>query len=800
MILHPPQPPPQKYKLDPMSDEQQLICDHIKKGNNAVVDACAGSGKSTTILSIAQEMPHHKFIQLTYNSMLCADSRKKVFDLGLSNLDVCTYHGLVVKNYDPKGYTDTVIRRVISHNISPKNPIPRFHVLVLDEVQDMTFLYFKLIVKFCRDMGHPTQILILGDYMQGLYEFKGADTRFLTKALQIWSKFPLIIKNGEPMSATASTASTASGLFAEFTLKMSYRITQPMADFVNNVMLGERRLLACRDGERVMYLRQQTFNAGKFIIYKINSLIADGKATADDFFILGASIRASAKEIRLIENELVRSGIPCYVPVADDDKIDERVIEGKVVFSTFHSVKGRQRKYVFIIGFNETYFDYYARTVERLICPNTLYVATTRATHGLCMVESHNMSHDRPPKFLKLDHLGMKTQPYIDFRGMHQTLFEEKPTPNENQKIKHKTEYITPSDLIRFIPETVLDEINPILEEIFIRVPSPVTWGTPPVEINFPNVIKTNEKYYEDVSDINGIAIPFMYFDKYMVSAKEETEKPPLESGIDTIARIIEKEIKNHKTAHKHSFLTVIFDTLYKKIKGNGEEETAPTTTTPRSPHCKMHSIEDYLKISNLFYAVKEKLYFKIKQINENDYRWLSDEMVETAFRRMDEIIGRDMKTAKTNENACSPKIEYVLVDKTTPEDKYKHIDELLKTHFPEKLFRFREARVDLMTENTVWELKCTSSLTNEHYLQVVIYAWIWRMIHENMLELENIRDFRLFNIKTGEQFRLNATTDQLNSIILAVLKGKYLKQDKKDDDEFLRECWDILLENPANE
>jgi hypothetical protein len=38
-------------------------------------------------------------------------------------------------------------------------------------------------------MGTPFQLLILGDYMQGLYEFKGADIRFLTMGSEIWSVF-----------------------------------------------------------------------------------------------------------------------------------------------------------------------------------------------------------------------------------------------------------------------------------------------------------------------------------------------------------------------------------------------------------------------------------------------------------------------------------------------------------------------------------------------------------------------------------------------------------------------------------
>ena len=40
-----------------MSDEQQRVADYIKKGYNVTVDACAGSGKSTTILSVAKELP-----------------------------------------------------------------------------------------------------------------------------------------------------------------------------------------------------------------------------------------------------------------------------------------------------------------------------------------------------------------------------------------------------------------------------------------------------------------------------------------------------------------------------------------------------------------------------------------------------------------------------------------------------------------------------------------------------------------------------------------------------------------------
>jgi superfamily I DNA/RNA helicase len=97
--------------------------------------------------------------------------------------------------------------------------------------------------------------------------------------------------------------------------------------------------------------------------------------------------------------------------------LDERIIRGKVVFSTFHSVKGRQRKHVFVVGFDESYFDYYARDASRTECPNTLYVGCTRATETLVLMEKDNHYEDGPLPFLKRTHAQMRRETWIDFRG-----------------------------------------------------------------------------------------------------------------------------------------------------------------------------------------------------------------------------------------------------------------------------------------------------------------------------------------------------------------------------------------------
>ena len=81
--------------LDPMSDEQRHVYNLISEGNNVIVDACAGSGKSTTILSIAEAMPTVEFIQLTYNSVLCGEIRQKIKELAIQNLHLMSMFSIV---------------------------------------------------------------------------------------------------------------------------------------------------------------------------------------------------------------------------------------------------------------------------------------------------------------------------------------------------------------------------------------------------------------------------------------------------------------------------------------------------------------------------------------------------------------------------------------------------------------------------------------------------------------------------------------------------------------------------------
>jgi hypothetical protein len=713
-----------------LSEEQQNILNATKTGDNVVVDAVAGTGKTTLVMAIAKEMSSHKILQITYNKSLKFEVREKIKDAGLENITIHTYHSLSVCYYSCNAHVDNEIKKIVVNDSPPAKQIPAFDMLVIDESQDMTFLYYQLVAKFAKDIGSPIQLLVLGDYMQGLYEFKGSDIRFLTLAESIWIQHP----------------SLRTQRFQQCSMKMSYRITKQMSSFVNNAMLGEPRMDACRDDVNVQYIRNSRYNLELIVCAEINRLFDTG-VKPSDIFILGPSVKGERSNIRKLENMLVEKNIPCHVPMMENNDIDQRVIDGKIVFSTFHCVKGRQRKYVFVVGFDNSYFRYYARSLPRDICPNTLYVACTRASIGLYVLESDTRRDDRPLEFLHMNHIDMKQQDYIRFRGQHQSLFLKIEETESNLPIK-----ITPTELIKFIPEETNQHICSILDRIFVTEQEIIE------NLDIPGVIQTKKGFYEEVSDLNGIAIPCMYYDHLLNAWNDSYSYKTKDS---TLYDIIDMNVEN-LSEKKQQFLLEIIDNLPETIE----------------------SVNDYLYMANINSAIQESLYFKLNQIDRDDYNWLSDEHVSVCKDRLRTIVSPDCQ------NSVPLIEEYIMT--ASMDEQHSAIDIFTERILPDKKFRFN-ARVDLITETTVWEFKCTSELTSDHMLQLVIYSWLWNMkkSKENLEEDEKI--FRLFNIKTGELLRLDASMGDLNNIMSALLSSRYIEPVVKDDTTFVDDCIDYI-------
>ena len=692
--------------MNPPSEEQQHIIDQVKAGKNVIVHAVAGSGKSTTVLSMSDQLKDKHILQLTYNSSLRLEIKEKTEKLELKNIDVHTFHSLAVKHYAADAHNDTGIRRILTKNMSPRVPIDKIDILVIDENQDSTLLYYRFVVYFLLHMKSPVQIVCLGDVRQCIYQFKGADSRYLSMAHQIWSGFSGLKSND----------------FEHCTLLTSYRITDQIGDFINDVMMGENMMVTCRQGPNVMYIRNNRVNIENILLHKIRGILSDGHSP-EEIFILNASVKTS--NVRKLENKLVMENIPCFVPNYESEKLDERVISGKIVFSTFHSVKGRQRPFVFILGFDNNYFTHFARDMTQDVCPNTLYVGASRPQQQLFVVEYDQFPTDKPLKFLKKSHRELNRCDYVSFNGLPRNLFDDS---DESMSYRSDVDkrFETPTKMVQFIPEHVLDTISAQVDDVFIEKHLNQDL------IDLPSIHAT-QKGFEDVSDLNGIAIPAYFYWK-------KTGKNLLRSEIDALLL----EMKEHEHAYLKSVI----------------EEIPETCET----------IDDYLFLTNVYVSLKEKLYFRLKQLDR--YNWIEDEVLEKCMCRLDELLA-----IENNEDLV---FEYNFIHHSFEEMHVNKIDPLLQKHFPGVLFRF-SAVADVVTTKALCEIKCTSNINIEHKLQLIIYAWLWRT-----LQLPE-KQFRLLNVKTGEWFEMECSLDQLTDIVVEILKGRYLECEVKNDRQFVR-------------
>ena len=191
----------------------------------------------------------------------------------------------------------------------------------------------------------------------------------------------------------------------------------------------------------------------------------------------------------------------------------------------------------------------------------------------------------------------------------------------------------------------------------------------------------------------------------------------------------------------------------------------------------KCVTCSDYLFLTNLYVASQEKLYSKLKQIQRHEYTWITDDIKRRTMDRLNHHLGHEFEE---NNNTIVEKqlIHYSM------EKEHQKIDKILEPYFhKEKNFRF-SGRLDILSKNTIWELKCTSKISQEHQLQVVIYAWLW-----NILYPDSPRNVYLLNIRTGEKQVLKHDPFQFTQIVVSLLMNKYEDYKTLDDDEFAEKC-----------
>ena len=457
------------------SQEQSTIINCVSNGNNAIVDAVAGSGKTTTITQIALHNPLKRILQLTYNTNMRRDVNNKLEALNITNMEVHTYHSLAWNYYDKEVNNDIALEKVINTDMSPRKSLVIPDILIIDEAQDMTELLLSMIIKYLRDIETKPTIAIFGDKWQAIYEYKGADSRFLTMGNVLWKEY---------------------GEFVSLSLHQSFRVTKNIAWFVNKFMIGDKRIVSKKTDKnrKIEYLRMNKYSINNHLYKYIEYLIKKKGYSVNDIFVLVKSVKYGG--YKELENKLCDNGYSCFAPINDDKNIDNDIIKDKIIFTTILQSKGLERKVVIMYDFDQSCIKD-KKIILSEKCPPLLYVGVTRACERLILYEDI----DKPclPFLKKYNKLVKNTYPNkIEFIGES----PKRKSRNINSR-DIPSGMITPTAIVSHISFSILSKINLILEELFEVLEDKQ------YSLNLPSTVDC-----EDVTDINALVIPCMYEQK----------------------------------------------------------------------------------------------------------------------------------------------------------------------------------------------------------------------------------------------------------------------------------------------
>lgn len=735
------------------SNEQNSIIESLLE-SNVVVNSVAGSGKTTTNMFIAKAYPQSNILLLTYNKKLSYETKSRIDEWGLSNISVYTYHSFCCSYYVDSCKNDTELENFITNPPDKLKKDFSYDIIILDEAQDITHLLYSLIWKIFSDnkkQKNNMKVCILGDIYQSIYEYNGADSRYIKLAKDIYQVNDLEWKY--------------------VTLSKSYRVTSQMCSFLNKVCLKGTRILSTRVGKwKPIYIIGDPFQV---ILVNIHNIIIDCLKNLgyveDDIFVLAASMRCkNTSPLKQLANKLTSSRIPIYIPLSDEETVDTNSVRGKILFSSYHQAKGMERKVVIVLGFSNSYFEFYSKDLDPFKLSNPQYVALTRASELLVIQQD---STSECCKFVNKDII--KDYVVIQCGNV-----------NDRGSIRcnEAESYKTVTNFVRNFKYGFFKKLEKYFTlEIISEKSDP---------IKFISSIKQNG-LSESVSELNGIAIPTYY--QYRKTGNMDILTDQLCDFITAQKKLrleTNKKFGNCKL-DEYDFIT--------SIKKN------------RTINIKDINIGELLYIVNHYNALRDNIICKVHQITS--YNWVNKKVMDDSYNRIKRWITSDAIYEKRI--SCYLNKSYGLegcIDIIDHENVWeiKCVKELDYTHYLQLI-----TYICAINEFIIWKISVLTELIKNYDRRKNILVDYYRAYHKNYTYIEfikgmqlnsNIRveelqsykeyeekyfdtlSFKLFNVLTNEIVEI-CTTSKKAGIMFSMIKNYKDNSASKPDKVFLKKC-----------
>lgn len=680
--------------------EQLTIIQHLEN-YNVCVDAVAGSGKTTLALHIARDYPDSNILLVTYNARLKDETRSKIKQLNLKNLEAHSFHAFGLKYYTNPCWDDTHLLNIVTAKMEPKKSFA-YDIIIVDEAQDLKKNFYRFILKILQDNDDRDQnprLCIMGDKHQTIYQCFGADFRYLTCAPRVFN--------------------TNKESWIVLPLHYTWRLTRPMVEFVNKVVLQKTRLRTMNHNTKKVEYKILNIFASKSISQYLTQIldnISQGYKD-EEILVLAPSVKSTnpTHPVNQLATYLVKQGRK--VGIQRDFTLDEEV-KNKILFMSFHKSKGLERKVVIIMNFDMSYFDFYNKSDPKDVCSNPLYVALTRAKEQLILLHHY-----------KKDYL-----PFLDQQILEKTALTKyfnvcsaaRPTNYELTNTINQTRSVTVTELINKLTSRE-GRVNKAKRFLTIRKNHDDYLST---ELGFSTIVPHQDgQTAENVSSVIGLIVVAYCAWKKTGNLKQ----------LDIFRQNPNRGFESCFTPDELKWYNQVLDT---------------------PSQIDLNTLRNLV----LMYASATDGNRVLYQQVGKDTEWITEAEMEAAYERLNGHLKEDLNLKFEIELSASFETE-----------EYKYD---------------LEGRCDGISETSLWEFKCTKTLTDEDYIQLAVYMWLLR----NGTQEERKKNY-LYNIKTNEWYSIRIEYDKLEKLMTHLFSCYEYDPKRISDKSFLDGCQKNLQE-----
>ena len=298
-----------------LTDEQLNFISLAKEGKNILVDACIGSGKTTSIQILCQELPSNfQILYLTYNRLLKLDAQEKIVS---KNTTVTNYHGFAGRYLYRIGVR-AGRSDMIQVFLDKRPQLDHYDVMILDEYQDIDREIADLLL-YIKQTNPNIQIIAVGDMEQKIYDKTTLDVMsFINNLL---------------------------GEHAELSFSTCFRLSAPIASKLGRIW--NKTIVGVNEHCQVEVMDIDSITT--FLTLQ----------NPEDILCLGSRKGQMANVLNQLETICPEkyNKTTVYASINDDDVGTVNPKKENAIFTTFDSSKGLERRICVVFDFSEDYWE-----------------------------------------------------------------------------------------------------------------------------------------------------------------------------------------------------------------------------------------------------------------------------------------------------------------------------------------------------------------------------------------------------------------------------------------------------------